>query len=178
VIAGPIRLVPTDPSHVGVYLELRADETGRRYNPFAPATEETLRERFARAGSDLAELGKHEQFLWVVLLDGEPAGTLSLMNVNLMMRTAEIGYDVRPALRGRGIAQRAVRELVRRVFAETDLRKLVALVHEGNQASRHVLEKLGFRQEGLLREHFLIEGKPVNQVMYGLLRGELVGLPD
>jgi len=45
-------------------------------------------------------------------------------------------------------------------------------VHEENRASRRVLEKSGFVQEGLLREHYLINGQPVNEVLYGLLRQE------
>jgi RimJ/RimL family protein N-acetyltransferase len=52
----------------------------------------------------------------------------------------------------------------------TPLRKLIAYVHEGNTPSRRVLEKTGFQAEGLLREHYLIDGMPVNEVIYGLLR--------
>jgi ribosomal-protein-alanine N-acetyltransferase len=45
-------------------------------------------------------------------------------------------------------------------------------VHEENQASRRVLEKLGFQEEGLLREHYIINGTPVNEVLYALLKHE------
>ena len=52
----------------------------------------------------------------------------------------------------------------------TDLRKLLAMVHVDNIASCRLLERLGFQREGLLREHYLIEGEPVDEVLYGLLR--------
>ena len=39
-------------------------------------------------------------------------------------------------------------------------------------ASRRVLSKLGFSEEGLLREHYVISKRPVDEVLYGLLRRE------
>jgi len=61
---------------------------------------------------------------------------------------------------------------VDKVFAETTLRKLIAMVHDQNQASCRVLEKLGFQEEGLLREHYVISGEARDEVLYGLLRRE------
>jgi catechol 2,3-dioxygenase-like lactoylglutathione lyase family enzyme len=52
------------------------------------------------------------------------------------------------------------------------LRRLVAYVAEGNIASRRILEKVGFIQEGICREHYLINGIPTNEVLYGLLRSD------
>ena len=59
-----------------------------------------------------------------------------------------------------------------RVFRETPLRKLFAYVHAQNTPSRRLLERLGFAQEGLLREHYLIDGAPADEAFYGLLRRE------
>ena len=52
------------------------------------------------------------------------------------------------------------------------LRKLPAYVHDKNLASCKVLQKLGFTQEGLLREHYLINGVPENELLFGLLKRE------
>ena len=89
------------------------------------------------------------------------------------MLTAEIGYLVAPQARGKGLATYGVRTLADLCFQKTPLRKLIAFVHEDNEPSRRVLEKLGFKAEGLLREHYLVAGKPANEVIYGLLRGDL-----
>lgn len=101
-------------------------------------------------------------------------GHVTLQNINRLMRTVEIGYGVSAQSRGRGIATSAVRMVCRNVFESTDMRKLIAFVHEGNLASRKVLDRVGFNQEGLLREHYLVNGEPVNEVIYGLLRSDLV----
>jgi ribosomal-protein-alanine N-acetyltransferase len=43
-------------------------------------------------------------------------------------------------------------------------------VHEENLPSRKLLENVGFHQEGILREHYLVNGKPANEIIFGLLR--------
>ena len=90
------------------------------------------------------------------------------------MLTAEIGYSIAPEARGNGYATEAVCLVTRRAFSESPLRKLIAYVHEDNVASRRVLDKAAYTAEGLLREHYLIEGMPVNEVIYGILRREII----
>ena len=90
------------------------------------------------------------------------------------MLTAEIGYGIAPEARGNGYATEAVRLVTHRAFTKSPLRKLIAYVHEDNVASRRVLEKVGYAAEGLLREHYLINGMPVNEVIYGILRREVI----
>ncbi len=50
--------------------------------------------------------------------------------------------------------------------------KLKALVVEGNQASRRILEKNGFELEGTLRDNYLLKGQWVNDWMFGRLNQE------
>jgi ribosomal-protein-alanine N-acetyltransferase len=59
-------------------------------------------------------------------------------------------------------------------FRQTPLRKLIAYVHEENTASTRVLEKAGYTREGLLREHYLVNGLPANEIIYGILRQEVI----
>ena len=86
------------------------------------------------------------------------------------MLTAEIGYGIASEARGNGYATEAVRQVTRRAFAESPLRRIIAYVHEANTASTKVLENAGYIAEGLLREHYLINGVPTNEVIYGILR--------
>ena len=90
------------------------------------------------------------------------------------MNTAEIGYGVAEEHHRKGIGTNAVRLLVDKVFSETHLRKLFAHVHSGNTASCRLLERIGFKREGVLREHYLVNGMPVDEVFYGLLRREAI----
>jgi ribosomal-protein-alanine N-acetyltransferase len=90
-----------------------------------------------------------------------------------MILTAEIGYCVLAKARGQGIATKIVTALTLDAFSLTPLRKLIAYFHENNIASVHVLEKVGYTKEGLLREANLINGQPANEFAFGILRREV-----
>jgi [ribosomal protein S5]-alanine N-acetyltransferase len=163
-----------DPSLATWWFEERKDPETRRYNPLAPSSVESLRERLSKASSDLAEYERADSFLWIIRSGKEPIGHVSLQNINRMMRTAEIGYGVTQSARGRGIGARVVRLVAQNVFAQTPIRKLIAFVHEQNLPSCKLLEKVGFRQEGLLRQHYIVNGVAANEAIYGLLKEELI----
>lgn len=92
----------------------------------------------------------------------------------LLVFDAEIGYDVSQELQGKGIGTAALKLFVDKIFSSTPLRRLMAYVAVDNIASRRILEKVGFKQEGLLREHYLINGIPTDEVVYGLLRSDFL----
>jgi ribosomal-protein-alanine N-acetyltransferase len=167
-----LRLTPADPNLAEWWHEARQEPETVKFNPLAPSTVETLRERLSKACSDLSRFDSADSFFWAIRVDEKLVGHLTMQNINRMMLTAEIGYGILPQVRGRGIASLAIRTLAGNVFSQTPLRKLVAFVHEGNLPSRRAVEKVGFKLEGLLREHYLVNGKAANEVIYGLLRSE------
>jgi len=167
-----IRFLPADPALAGFLYEHRQDPINKRYNPLMPSTIDDLRSRLSKASSDWREFETAESFLWFLELNSQLVGIGSVQNINRMMLTAEIGYGVQPEFRGKGLATTAVRSLVKQAFENTPLRKLIAFVHVDNLPSRRLLEKVGFIQEGLLREHYVINGEPVNEAVYGVLRRE------
>jgi [ribosomal protein S5]-alanine N-acetyltransferase len=65
----------------------------------------------------------------------------------------EIGYLFRRAAWGRGYATEASSRLLRFAFEETPLEELVAVTDLDNNASQHVLQKIGMRDEGLRRAY-------------------------
>ncbi len=87
---------------------------------------------------------------WTVTLDGEPVGTLSAGR----RRTGvvEIGYLLVPAHAGRGYGREMVGRLVALLIEEEGARRIYADVDPDNRASVRLLEGLGFRLEGRLRQ--------------------------
>ncbi len=67
-----------------------------------------------------------------------------------------------------------MREFVRFLFEEMGLHRVWLATYDYNARARHVYEKLGFRQEGVLRDDEFVQGRWVNSVVYGMLEGELV----
>jgi RimJ/RimL family protein N-acetyltransferase len=85
----------------------------------------------------------------------------------------ELGYLLAERARGRGAAARAVWLLLDWAFAELGLARVQALVHPQNPASRAVLERLGFRREGLLHAYRARGDGREDREIFALLRGEL-----
>ena len=87
---------------------------------------------------------------------------------------AEIGYILFPDGRGRGYATRTVRLVASWVFDDLGLRRLQARTSLGNVASERVLERVGFRREGLARSGFVlpVSREWVDTTMWSLLPGD------
>lgn len=86
--------------------------------------------------------------------------------------SAEIGYWLGRRFWGRGITPVAVNAVVRYAFETLGLIRLEAHIFARNQQSARVLEKVGFKREGLLRQASMKEGEALDNVLYALLRDE------
>ncbi|MFN4275947.1 MAG: GNAT family N-acetyltransferase [Ferrovibrio sp.] len=87
-------------------------------------------------------------------------------------RQGNIGFSFDGALRGRGYASEAMREVLRFGFADLELHRITALADVENARSHAVLQKLGFRQEGRLRQNFNMRGAWRDSDLFALLRSE------
>jgi ribosomal-protein-alanine N-acetyltransferase len=103
---------------------------------------------------------------------GQLVGTCGYHRWDRRNRRAEIGYDLTPGCRGQGFMAEAVQAALRHGFARMGLNKVDAVVYVGNEPSRRLLQRLGFRQEGLLRDHYLVEGRFFDHALHSLLGRE------
>jgi RimJ/RimL family protein N-acetyltransferase len=110
-----------------------------------------------------------ESVTFLACAEGKPVGTAWLFDVDGVHGRAELGYWVAESHRGAGHATRAVDLLVGHAVDEHRLRKVLARVFEGNDASAHVLEKAGFEVEGRLRDHYYVDGEFLDATLYGHL---------
>lgn len=100
-------------------------------------------------------------------------GNISLHDIRWRDRHGEIGIligDKRS--RGKGYGTEAIRLLVEHAFARLNLNKITCGMVEGNEASLRAFKRLGFKQEGLLRQHYFSNGRYKDCHRLGLLRGE------
>lgn len=89
---------------------------------------------------------------------------------NIHRLTGELGYYIARERWGRGYATRAVREICRYVFENTDIVRIYAEPFADNAASCRVLEKAGFTLEGTLRSNAIKSGRIRDTRIYSLLR--------
>ncbi|HEY5910041.1 MAG TPA: GNAT family N-acetyltransferase [Verrucomicrobiae bacterium] len=99
-------------------------------------------------------------------------GTCTLAALDAENRRAELGFALARAYWGQGYMSEALPVLLRFGFSELRLHRVWADTDPRNAASIRALERHGFRREGFLREHYLVQGEPQHAVVYGLLRSE------
>ncbi len=88
-------------------------------------------------------------------------------------RRAEIGYVLLDeAAKGKGYMGEALPYVIRYGFEVMNLHRIEALVGPQNEPSLKLIRKNGFREEGLLREHYLRNGQLEDSLMFSLLRHE------
>ncbi len=108
-----------------------------------------------------------EHFL-VAELGDRVVGYLRLVQPVLQPSGAHVrqipGLGVDPEARGRGVG-RLLREAAVAEAGRQGARKLTLRVLSGNTGARRLYERAGFTVEGVLREEFLIEGRPVDDVL-------------
>jgi RimJ/RimL family protein N-acetyltransferase len=107
--------------------------------------------------------------------DGELLGTCTLFNVHPANMRAEVGYCLRSAHWGQGYMGEALATLIDYAFGILGLRRLEADVDPGNASSLRILDRMGFRREGLLRERWSVGGEIQDSVFLGLLAREWRG---
>ncbi|MFJ8623624.1 GNAT family N-acetyltransferase [Kitasatospora sp. NPDC093550] len=128
-------------------------------------------ERLRRRWEEHGLLGD-DQWIFAVVLGDEFCGFVAADRMGLLptMPYWNIGIQLAPHARGRGIGTRAQRLLVDYLFACTPVMRVEADTETGNLAEQRALEKVGFTREGVHRAVTFRAGEWRDSVMYGLLR--------
>jgi len=84
------------------------------------------------------------------------------------------GIFVEQKWRKFGFANHALELLFTEIFRKTDFNRIEAQVYTANKASIRLLEKVGMKREGMLRQNFLIDGKFRDSFLYSVLRSEYI----
>lgn len=133
------------------------------------------RRRIGRYREDMAQ-GVATAFLIFDRETRELLGGISIGNIRHgVAESANIGYWMGERHAGKGIMVDAVKLVCRYAFSSLRLHRVEAACIPDNLRSVRVLEKAGFRREGLLRSYLRINGEWRDHFLYALLAGELPG---
>ncbi|OIO28414.1 GNAT family N-acetyltransferase [Candidatus Micrarchaeota archaeon CG_4_10_14_0_2_um_filter_60_11] len=128
--------------------------------------------KFIRSRKTRWRKGKDYCLAVVCKEDGRLAGSVSLLRVDKKHKVAEMGYWLGARYRGKGLAAEAVALLLGLGFKKLGMEKIRGHVFAENRASQRLLEKKGFKREGLLRKDLVKRGKRRDLIAYGLLKRE------
>jgi ribosomal-protein-serine acetyltransferase len=108
----------------------------------------------------------------VIVVDGRIAGEVGHHRVDWHHRSTSIGYWLASVAQGRGTMTRAVRALVDWAFRGWGLNRVEVLASPGNARSRAVAERLGFTEEGTLRQAERVGERYLDNVVCSVLASE------
>jgi len=176
--------LPTAPTLVGknIYLRpaeaedyrityqwfLASDPQSQTCHDVKLASPDEIVERMRRKEPDRTE----GDFMVVRNVDDALIGKIKFFHLNMLNRSAEIGYIIDPAERENGYGKESVRLLVRYLFDYFNLNKVYAQTSSFNKASIKLLESLDFKLDGTLRQHHYYRGDLYDDLIYSLLRFE------
>lgn len=171
---GPVGLRPLRLRDAPAWLELR-QRNAAWLRPWESTPPEGgyFREGFAAFWAMHRELRGQARdgraYPFAVTLDRGLVGQLTVGNVvRGSLNCAYAGYWVDERIAGQGVMPTALALAVDHLFGPARLHRLEANIRPDNAASRRVVEKLGFREEGLRRRYLHIDGAYRDHLCYAL----------
>jgi ribosomal-protein-alanine N-acetyltransferase len=170
-----VEIRPLELADASALLELRL--RNRAFlEPWEPERDErfyTLEAQRELARAALRERHDGRALPFVVTLEGDAIGGVNLTAIiRGVFDNAYLGYWIDGAHRGRGHTTEAVRQVVSQAFGAAGLHRVQAAVIPRNAASLRVLEKVGFRQEGLALRYLRINGRWEDHRLFAVTREE------
>ncbi|MBA3366238.1 MAG: GNAT family N-acetyltransferase [Actinobacteria bacterium] len=164
-----LELRPLGEADLAQLLESPPDEEMRRWLTIHadPVTEDVLRTDLVLPSEDGWRSGRMAHFSIYDSHSGRLLGTISVRFYRHDI--AEVGYDLLPHARGKGVATRTVRLVADWAFREVGVERLELRTHPDNVASRRVAERAGFTNEGIERASRRLYDERHDCVVYSLL---------
>jgi ribosomal-protein-serine acetyltransferase len=119
-----------------------------------------------------SQLSTNDGFQTAIVLGERIVGVIGYHGVDWPNRSTRIGYWLDEGHQGRGTMTAAVRLLVDHALSAWRLNRVEIRAAVENRRSRAIPERLGFRQEGTLRQAELIDGRYLDSVMYSMLAAD------
>ncbi|HEU4392978.1 MAG TPA: GNAT family protein [Solirubrobacterales bacterium] len=138
-----------------------------RWLPWAAG--QTLEDTVGFIRKARAQLTESDGFQAAILSEEEIVGVIGFTGVDWDNRSTGIGYWLAEEHQGRGAATAAVRVLVDHALAVWRLNRVEIRAAVENRRSRAIAERLGFRQEGTLREVERVGDRYLDCVVYSTL---------
>ncbi|GGJ01626.1 50S ribosomal protein L7 serine acetyltransferase [Alicyclobacillus cellulosilyticus] len=148
------------------------DACRNHLRPWLPWVDETrtVEDTKAFIRRSLQQFADNNGFQAGIWYRGELAGVIGFHYLDWTNRRTEIGYWLAEHLQGRGIMTMACREMVDIALRDYGLHRVEIRVAAENRKSRAIPERLGFVQEGVLRQAAWLYDRYVDVIVYSMLK--------
>jgi RimJ/RimL family protein N-acetyltransferase len=157
---------------IGAIFAIFSDQETMRYWSGPPMT--TAAEAHALLAWTQHDYDAQKALRWCMIRrdDHQFLGTCRLFDYSAQNQRAELGYVLQRDYWGQGYIQEALAAVVDYAFTVLALHRLEVDIDPRNSASIRTAARLGFVQEGHLRERWIVDGEVSDSLIMGLLRSE------
>jgi [ribosomal protein S5]-alanine N-acetyltransferase len=155
-------------------------------NLYATSTEQDIMDYFGLTTEEQLQIEQNKikggmttyrtSFLFFHLIEKQSnaiIGNCAYHNWYKMHSRSEIGYGMSSEdYKNKGFMKEAIKPIMEYGFSKMGLNRIEAFTHPENIASRKLLTGIGFKEEGLLKQHYCVNEKIEDSLVYGLLRNE------
>jgi len=163
--AKDLTLRPITLSDAQGYLECHKDKEAQKNFSHCPKNLKEAREEIKKDST-------RESRTWVIEVNGEFAGFIHLRGTNVprYKHSSIMGYGLHPKFRGRGLATKATKLVTSYGFNKLKLVRIAAMCRSYNQASARVLEKAGYKLEGIMKKNKFKDGKYLDDMIWAKVK--------
>ena len=122
--------------------------------------------------SALQQFARGDGFHCGIWYDQKLVGVIGLHYLDLVNKRTSIGYYLAEDFQKKGIMTRCTKALIQYVYEEYDINRIEIRMSTKNKKSRAIPVRLGFTQEGILRNNERLQGEFSDSYVYSLLREE------
>ncbi|MFZ4826732.1 MAG: GNAT family N-acetyltransferase [Phototrophicaceae bacterium] len=97
-------------------------------------------------------------------------GCVGHRHIDWQNHTAKLTFWIAEPYQGAGLVSRSVKSVIQHSFYQLELGRLEIECGIDNERAIQLAERLGFMREGILRNALWLQNRPLDKVIYGLLR--------
>lgn len=120
----------------------------------------------------LKQYASQDGFQAGILYQGKLVGMIGFHSIDWSNSRTSLGYWLAESYQGNGMITSAVKAFIKIAFTEYKLNRIEIECAVKNEKSRHIPERLGFKQEGIKRDGECLDGDFHDMVLYSLLSRE------
>ena len=168
-----LRLRPVTMNDADDLYEIFADELVMKYYDRLPLKTREEADDLAKMFIDCME--KRTMLRWGIeeKSTGRLIGTCGFFCFSDINQKAEVGYDLRRDRWGMGLMTEALDRIIRFFYEKTNVNRIEAFVEVPNLGSMGVLKKLGFVNEGTLRQYEMCRSELIDITIWSVIRSDM-----
>jgi RimJ/RimL family protein N-acetyltransferase len=153
------------------YFDVQQDERARKGFMITPKNVESAKKEVKRIVLEYKKKKPSNEH-FAIEIDRQFAGYVSIddLNEKFFGHRAGIGYCIGPKFRKRGITTEAVKLVTNYAFKRYGLKRIVGWCRTFNKAYARVLEKAGYKLEGILRKNKFKDGKYLDDMIWAKVK--------